>query len=61
MDNLARNAVDLPPPGPDNTPDPSPPQPGPDTFPQPMPDPAPIPEQDPDIPRPGQITPPIIS
>jgi hypothetical protein len=53
----------LPPrePYPDQTPNPNPPNPdpAPDNF--PGPDPDPFPERDPEMPEPGQITPPIIS
>lgn len=46
---------------PDLPPDPSPPQPGPDTFPQPGPGPGPlpIPDHDPELPRPGEVAPPV--
>jgi hypothetical protein len=36
-------------------------EPDPDTFPDPMPDPSPIPAQDPDLPQPGEVVPPIHS
>lgn len=33
--------------------------PAPDTYPDPMPDPDPQPTRDPDLPRPGEVVPPV--
>ncbi|WP_128253452.1 hypothetical protein [Falsirhodobacter deserti] len=52
-------AVGVPVPG-DTPPMEPPPTPGPDHYPDPMPDPPLIPPaEDPDLPNPGEITPPI--
>lgn len=57
MDMLFAGRPDLPPPEPDL------PVPGdpvkPDIYPDPMPDPQPVPPQDPELPPPGRITPPV--
>ncbi|MDB6452209.1 hypothetical protein [Falsirhodobacter sp. 20TX0035] len=53
------DAVGIPQPG-DLPPNDLPPLPDPDTYPDPMPDPEPIPPgQDPDLPNPGEVNPPI--
>ena len=57
MDMLFAGRPDLPPSEPDL------PVPGdpvePDIYPDPMPDPQPVPVQDPQLPPPGRITPPV--
>lgn len=50
----------VPPTFPDLLPEP-PPQPGPDIFPNPVPVSDPFPAQDPDLPQPGETTPPIVA